>query len=51
MRRYGISETFKEGDIITHKKFGDGYVIAVLAGKVSVAFVDGERTLVHGVAP
>lgn len=51
VRRYGISETFREGEIITHKKFGDGYVIAVNDGKVSVAFVDGERTLVHGVAP
>lgn len=51
LTRYTINETFGEGDLITHKKFGDGYVVSVNGGKISVSFVDGERTLVHGVAP
>lgn len=48
LRRYTISETFKEGDLMTHKKFGDGHVVSVAAAKIIVAFLDGERTLVHG---
>jgi len=48
LRRYGISETFKEGELLTHKKFGDGHVVSVASTKITVAFLDGERTLVHG---
>lgn len=49
VKRYGISESFQEGEVITHKKFGDGYVEAVNSGKITVAFSDCERTLVHEV--
>jgi nitrogen fixation/metabolism regulation signal transduction histidine kinase len=46
---YTISETFREGQLVRHKKFGDGYVVgAAIPGKITVAFIDGEKTLVHG---
>lgn len=48
-KRYSIHDRFSEHDVVTHKKFGDGYVTSVQPGKVTVAFVDGERTLVHDV--
>lgn len=48
-RRYSITDTFSVGDLISHKKFGEGYVVSLIGeGKVTIAFVDGERTLVHG---
>ena len=49
-KRYTIHETFALGDLVTHKKFGDGHVTIsnVTTGKVTVAFVDGERTLLQG---
>lgn len=48
-RRYSITERFSEGDLISHKKFGEGYVVALAEDdKLTVAFSDGERTLVHG---
>jgi len=47
-RRYAATETFEAGDLITHSKFGQGYVVALLGGgKLSIAFADGPRTLVH----
>ena len=50
-KRYNIHETFVADELVTHKKFGDGYVIVSheSTGKVNVAFADGERTLVQGV--
>jgi Zn ribbon nucleic-acid-binding protein len=46
---YRISERFKAGQLLRHKKFGDGVVAAVMEdGKVSVLFEDGAKTLVHG---
>lgn len=49
LRRYSINESFQVGDLVSHKKFGDGYVSAVLTEtKVTVVFSDGERTLVQG---
>lgn len=48
-RRYAATETFAAGDLVTHVKFGQGYVVALLGGgKLSIAFADGSRTLVHG---
>jgi hypothetical protein len=45
---YGIRETFSEGQIISHKKFGCGVIFGVLdGGKIRVCFVDGDRLLVH----
>lgn len=46
---YRISETFAAGQLLKHKKFGEGVVAEVLEdGKVAVLFEDGEKTLVHG---
>jgi len=46
---YRISETFAPGQLLRHKKFGDGVVAEVLEdGKVAVLFEDGQKTLVHG---
>lgn len=47
--RYGIDKTYKQGELIAHKKFGEGYVLEVLdEGKVVIMFRDGPRTLAHG---
>lgn len=49
IRRYSITDRFAIGDLVTHKKFGDGYVSGLVGdGKVTIAFLDGERTLIHG---
>lgn len=46
---YAMSTTFGEGDLVRHKKFGDGIVTEVRADqKVKILFEGGERTLVHG---
>ena len=46
---YHISESFRQGQLVRHKKFGDGVVIELLEdGKVQVLFEDGAKTLVHG---
>ena len=46
--KYGMDRNFREGELILHSKFGEGYVEAVLDGsKVSVMFRDGARTLAH----
>ena len=49
VRRYTIAETFQVGDRIDHKKFGPGFIVAVLGdGKVNACFASGEKTLIHG---
>ncbi|MSP26570.1 MAG: hypothetical protein EXR75_15765 [Myxococcales bacterium] len=46
--KYEIGLTFLAGELVKHKKFGDGVVSEVLEGsKVSVLFEDGEKLLVH----
>src|SRR5690606_8627988 len=47
---YSISQIFKPGQLVRHKKFGDGYVTTIGENKVSVAFIDGEKTLAMGVS-
>jgi hypothetical protein len=48
-KAYGVAETFEEGDLIRHKKFGDGVVSRVIdAHKVEVLFRDEARTLAQG---
>jgi hypothetical protein len=50
--KYGMDRHFREGELILHSKFGEGYVDAVLdGGKVSVMFRDGARTLAHRASP
>lgn len=49
LTRYSMNHRFSEGELVLHKKFGEGYVIEVLEdGKVSIMFRDGPRTLAHG---
>lgn len=47
-RDYAIDKHFEVGELVRHKKFGEGYV-AALAGpqKLTVMFASGEKTLIH----
>ena len=46
---YSIDKTFEPGQLVSHPKFGSGYVKEALASqKLCVLFKDGPRTLVHG---
>jgi hypothetical protein len=48
-RSYRVDETFAEGDLIRHKKFGDGVVTRILdPRKVEILFKDEPRTLAQG---
>ena len=45
-KSYTVGSSFKEGDLVRHKKFGDGLVTRVIdAHKVEVLFRDEARTL------
>jgi hypothetical protein len=45
-KAYDIRTTFNEGDLVRHKKFGDGVVTRIIDGKkVEVLFRDETRTL------
>lgn len=47
-RPYSMDAHFSEGELIMHKKFGQGYIQGVLEdGKVQVMFQGGARTLAH----
>jgi hypothetical protein len=46
---YRVDQLFSEGDLIRHKKFGDGVVTRVLdPKKVEIMFKDESRTLAQG---
>ena len=46
---YRVDQTFAEGDLVRHKKFGDGVVTRILdAKKVEILFRDEPRTLAQG---
>jgi hypothetical protein len=46
---YNVTARFNEGDLIRHKKFGEGVVTRVIdAAKVEVLFRDEPRMLAHG---
>ena len=48
-RAYRVDQTFNEGDLIRHKKFGDGVVTRILdPKKVEILFKDEPRTLAQG---
>lgn len=48
-RPYRVSETFSEGELVRHSKFGDGVVTRVIEGKkVEILFRDEPRTLAQG---
>lgn len=45
---YKMSGVFEEGQLVNHKKFGDGIVLRIVdATKVEVLFQDEQRTLAH----
>jgi hypothetical protein len=45
-KAYNVGTTFAQGDLVRHKKFGDGVVTRVIDGKkVEVLFRDETRTL------
>jgi len=45
---YTPRQTFKDGELMRHTKFGDGFVLRVIdANKIEVLFRDGPRTLAH----
>jgi hypothetical protein len=45
---YSIHTTFEPGQLVSHPKFGPGYVKETLAAqKLCILFKDGPRTLVH----
>lgn len=47
--RYAIDGKFSDGELISHRKFGDGYVVALREdGKVDIMFRDGVKTLARG---
>lgn len=46
---YNVSAMYEEGDVVRHKKFGDGVVTRILdAQKIEVLFKDEPRTLAQG---
>ncbi len=48
-RAYRVTETFTEGDLVHHNKFGDGIVTRILdARKVEVLFQEEPKTLAQG---
>jgi hypothetical protein len=50
-KSYNVGASFKEGDLLRHKKFGDGLVMRVIdAHKVEVLFKDEAKTLAQGMA-
>jgi hypothetical protein len=50
-KAYNVAGTFREGELVRHKKFGDGLVTRVIdASKVEVLFRDEPRTLAQGMS-
>ncbi|MGH7298569.1 MAG: hypothetical protein ACRELB_26755 [Polyangiaceae bacterium] len=48
-KSYNVGASFREGDLLRHKKFGDGVVTRVIdAHKVEVLFRDEAKTLAQG---
>ena len=50
-KSYNTGGSFQEGDLLRHKKFGDGVVMRVIdLHKVEVLFKDEAKTLAQGMA-
>jgi hypothetical protein len=46
---YDVSGSFQEGELVRHKKFGDGVVTRIIDGhKIEILFRDEARTLAQG---
>jgi hypothetical protein len=44
--RYSMSRTFSLGELVSHPKFGEGYVLEIVdPKKVTIVFRDGQKTL------
>ena len=51
-RSYLPTERFAVGDLLSHPKFGEGYVRSLISpNKLTIAFSTGERTLIHAPDP
>jgi hypothetical protein len=47
-RAYGLTERFKDGELIRHSTFGLGVITSLKdANKIEVSFPDGSKTLIH----
>ncbi|HEY4016975.1 MAG TPA: hypothetical protein VGM06_26765 [Polyangiaceae bacterium] len=50
-KAYNVGGNFAEGDLVRHKKFGDGVVVRVIdAGKIEILFRDEAKTLAQGMS-
>jgi hypothetical protein len=50
-KAYNVGATFLEGDLVRHKKFGDGVVTRIIdAHKVEILFRDEARTLAQAMS-
>ncbi len=50
-KEYSVTATFRAGDLVRHKKFGDGVVMRVIdSHKVEVLFRDDARTLAQAMS-
>jgi hypothetical protein len=48
--QYAMSERFAKGQLISHPKFGKGFVTDVDALRVEILFQEGKKKLGHGQA-
>lgn len=46
-RPYSIRDTYRDGEIVSHPKFGVGFVSEITENKVEVTFQDERRLLIH----
>jgi hypothetical protein len=46
-RPYSIRDTYTEGDVVTHPKFGLGFATEITENKVEITFEDERRVLIH----
>lgn len=50
-RPFTVHDTYEEGELLQHKKFGEGVVLRVVEfRKIEVLFQDATRMLAHGMA-
>lgn len=46
---YAPARTLARGDLVSHAKFGRGYVVAVEGGRAEILFAEGLKKLAHAV--
>lgn len=47
---YSMAHRFAKGELVTHSKFGKGFVTEVEAARVEILFQEGKKKLGHGQA-